>query len=237
MINFDIAVYVIVGLSALFGFVRGFTKEVLGVCSWVAALAVAYLGFPMANQVALLYIKNPNIAEYATYIGIFITFLILFSIVSNLLSSLIRQTVLSGIDRTLGFGFGLARSLLILAVVDLALGFFFPKDPAFLEQSKTIPHVRNLSRQLYVILPDDVKKILSSKSKISLDLNEDKQKKTPEQIKLEQEKNAEDLAQLRPQVAQETTTIPQQAVDKILDETKQVIQGAETAKELLNVIG
>lgn len=232
MITFDTIVFAIIGLSGLIGFIRGFTKEILGLSSWGASLAAAYFGYPFANSIATQYIANPNIAMIATYLGIFICFLILFSIVSNVLSSYIRQTMLSGIDRTLGFGIGLIRSFILFAVFDLFASFFFPQEPAFLQNSKTITHIHSLSQSLYGILPKNWQTYLKDNQKSAKDLTEPKVHKTPEQQVKDQEQNAEDLAQLKPQspVDQQAAAVGN-AVSQMIEDGKSVIE--QTAKDAI----
>lgn len=225
---FDIAVIVVVAFSALIGFTRGLTREVLGLLSWVAALAASYFGFPFAKKIALDYIHNPNIAEYVSYFSVFIIFLILFSIVSNILSSLIRQTMLSGIDRMLGFGFGIIRSFLLLSFIDIGMGMFFSKaqEPAFIENSKSIKHVHMLGENLMDSLPDWVVKMIKEKQKNPDSLKETQKEpqKSPEELKKEQELNAEILSNLSPHGEDDRLNdkkeIASDVVESVIDDVK-----------------
>ncbi|MBP9753213.1 MAG: CvpA family protein [Proteobacteria bacterium] len=203
MVYFDVFVFCILIFSALIGLVRGLTREVLGLCSWAAALTASYYSFNFANSIVLQYIQNPQIAQYVTYFAVFVAFLILFSIVSSILSSFIRQTVLSGIDRTLGFGFGLARAFVLLAVMDLSMGMFFPKDtiPPFLQNSKTITHLHLLGEKVLSILPKNIQVIVLEKQKSPMPLKKD-QPLSKQDAERDQEDKANSLANLKPQVAE-----------------------------------
>lgn len=227
MLTFDTIVFAIIGISGLIGFIRGFTQEILGIFAWALAIGAAYLGYPYANHIASQYISNPNIANAATFLGIFICFLILFSIVSSALSSYVKQTMLSGIDRTLGFGIGLLRAFFLFAVLDIALGFFFPQEPAFLQNSKTLPHIHSLSKNLYSVLPEEWKKYINTNQKSAKDLVEPKQNLTPEQRAKQQEQNAQGLAELKPQSSTEQQAVAVgDAVSKMIEDGQEAVKEA-----------
>ncbi|CAO5680551.1 MAG: hypothetical protein HEEMFOPI_00522 [Holosporales bacterium] len=236
MAYFDIFVFCILIFSALIGLVRGFTREVLGLISWGAALAASYYSFSFANTIVLQYIQNPQIAQYVTYFAVFIAFLILFSIVSSILSSLIRQTVLSGIDRTLGFGFGLIRAFVLLAAVDFTIGMFFAKDstPPFLQNSKTISHLHFLSEKVFALLPLNIKNIINEKQKAPNSIRNTENQVT----KTSQEDNAKELASLKPQSAEpekEDTTSSEKnddAINRVLDGVDKVSKTIDAVKAI-----
>lgn len=236
MFTFDTIVFAIIGISGLIGFIRGFTQEILGILAWGLAVAAAYFGYPYASHIASQYISNPNIASAATYLGIFVCFLILFSIVSSALSSYVKQTILSGIDRTLGFGIGLLRAFFLLAVFDLLLGMFFPQEPAFLQDSKSLPHIHSLSKNLYSMLPENWKTYIKSNQKSAKDLTDSKPALTPEQRAKEQEQNAQGLAQLRPQSsAEQQTAAVGDAVSKMIEDGQDIVKDAvkEAVKDVV----
>ena len=74
--NMDIAILVIVGISALIALGRGLVKEVLSIVGWVlAGAAVIYL-LPVLNPFTLKYIESGWMAGIATAAFILIVFMI-----------------------------------------------------------------------------------------------------------------------------------------------------------------
>ena len=74
--NMDIAILVIVGISALIALGRGLVKEVLSIVGWVlAGAAVIYL-LPILNPFTLKYIESGWMAGIATAAFILIVFMI-----------------------------------------------------------------------------------------------------------------------------------------------------------------
>lgn len=225
---FDVIVFVILGLSALMGFARGVTREIFGILSWSGAGVMTYFGYPHAKGLAALYIKNPQIAEYATYATMFIALLVIFSIFSHLLSTLIKNSVFGGIDRSLGFGFGLIRAVLLLAVLDLGMGVFFTRNapPEFMKNTRTLSHLHYLGDCLISIIPEKWQKVIKENQKNDADLKE-KIIQTVEEIKKTQEKNADDLANIMPQIESTTEQDAQETVVSTPEMDKLIEDGAK----------
>lgn len=227
---FDIVVFTILGLSALLGFVRGLTREIFGIFSWSGAGAATYFGYPYAKGFAGTYIKNPQIAEYATYAAMFIALLVIFSILSHILSTLIKTSVFGGVDRSLGFGFGLVRAIFLLAILDLGMGLFLTRSapPEFMQNTKTLSHLHYLGDQLISVIPEKWKKIIKDNQKNDHNLQE-QIINTIEDFKKNQEKNADDLANIMPQSEdtedQETeeNSINTGQMDKLLEDGAKIV--------------
>jgi len=116
----DIVILVILSLSTLIGVFRGFIREVLSLASWIVALYVAWL-FAAQGAVHLEpYIGQPALRIAAAFAGIFVIMLIAASILSYLLYRLLYISGISGMDRSLGAVFGIARGVVLVAAVILA---------------------------------------------------------------------------------------------------------------------
>ena len=236
---FDIIVFSILGLSALMGFARGVTREIFGILSWSGAGVATYLGYPHAKGLAAIYIKNPQIAEYATYATMFIVLLVIFSIFSHLLSTLIKNSAFGGVDRSLGFGFGLIRAVFLLAILDLGIGVFVTRKapPEFMKNTKTLSHLHYLGDRLVSVIPEKWQKVIQANQKNDTDLKE-QIIQTVEEIKKNQEKNADDLANIMPQVEDATEENTQEAVvstpemDKLIEDGSKI--EAPTTTEYLD---
>lgn len=97
--NMDIAILVIVGISALIALGRGLVKEVLSIVGWVlAGAAVIYL-LPVLNPFTLKYIESGWMAGIATAAFILIVFMIVWIYATAGVVGKIRTSKLSGLDR------------------------------------------------------------------------------------------------------------------------------------------
>lgn len=119
----DGIVAVVIVLSALLAYSRGFVREALAIAGWIVAGIVAFL---FAPQVEPLVKEIPVVGDFIadscelSMIGAFtIVFagaLILASLITPLFSSLVQRSALGGLDQGLGFLFGVARGVLLVAI-------------------------------------------------------------------------------------------------------------------------
>ncbi|MFY0622594.1 MAG: CvpA family protein [Pelagimonas sp.] len=119
----DGVVAVIVVLSALLAYSRGLVRETMAIAGWIIA---GILAFMFADQVQPLVKEIPVIGEFlgdncelaiiAAFAAVFTVALVVTSFFTPLLSSLVHRSVLGGLDQALGFLFGVARGILLVAV-------------------------------------------------------------------------------------------------------------------------
>ena len=69
---FDVAVLLIVGISALLALVRGATREALTMAAWIGALVVAYYGFGYVRELAQKTIEVRWIADIVALVVVFV---------------------------------------------------------------------------------------------------------------------------------------------------------------------
>ena len=134
----DGIIVIVLLLSALFAFTRGFVKEILAIGGWIGAFFSAlYLYDPVKPYVAM-YLPKGVIADATTFIGLFIASLVVFSILSHQIASRVRDSSIGPLDRSLGFLFGLARGAIIVIVAYLLLAQLVPADkqPDVVSQAK-----------------------------------------------------------------------------------------------------
>jgi membrane protein required for colicin V production len=130
----DIIVIAVVALSALIAFLRGFVREVLTIGSWLGAALVTLYGFPLLQPKFEQWISSKLAADIACGIALFISSLIVFSIISHMLARFVRGSALTAVDRSLGLLFGLVRGAIL---VSLAYMLIFALDPNILRGART----------------------------------------------------------------------------------------------------
>jgi len=138
----DGVVAIVIILSALLAYSRGFVREALAIVGWIVATVMAFI---FADQVKPLVRQIPVIGDFigdscelsviAAFAAVFAVVLVIVSIFTPLFSSLIQRSVLGGIDQGLGFLFGALRGILLVAVA------FFVYSTVL--QSQDIPMVEN----------------------------------------------------------------------------------------------
>ena len=119
----DAVVAAVIILSAILAWSRGFVRESLSILGWIAAAILAFLFAaavrPMIAQVPLLDRFLGDSCELATIAGFAVVFalaLVVFSILTPLFSSVVQRSALGGVDQGMGFLFGVARGVLLVAI-------------------------------------------------------------------------------------------------------------------------
>ncbi len=173
----DIVVGVIVLASALISFMRGFIREVLTIAGVVGGvLAAVFVGPSLAPTVREWFgagegaepqklfdiIPMEIVADVTTYGVIFISVVIVLSVLSHFISGAAKAMGLGPVDRTLGVFFGIARALVLLGIVYLPFHVWMGEKPKeeFFKDSKTHYYIEKISAVMASYLPesDDVEK-------------------------------------------------------------------------------
>lgn len=160
MNTLDLIVVGVIAASALLAFFRGFVREVLAIAAWVGAIAVAYYFNIPSRGFFRSVISASWVADIVGPIVLFVTALVVFSLVTGFLTSHIRSSQLSAVDRALGLCFGAARGVLLVCLANIALTYFVPKDnrPAWIAEAKTIGLLDQGADQLAALVPPDLAK-------------------------------------------------------------------------------
>lgn len=153
----DLGLVAVMLVSALLSMVRGFTREVLAIASWVAAALAALYFHPAVVPYLTPYIDKPQIAQAAAAALVFFVALIIVSIITVKISDLILDSRVGALDRSLGFVFGAARGFLLCVVAFVFFSWLIQgrEEPTWMRGSKTKPYLEATGQQLLALLPDD----------------------------------------------------------------------------------
>ena len=151
----DFAIIGVFIISCLMGIARGFTREILGLLTWGTSATSTYLFIPVFSPLARGYIANPMIADSLTGLCLFITSLVVFSIITNLIAAYVRSSTLGGVDRSLGLGFGTLRAVLLFCVCEIIFSAFTarPAQPPSLQNARFVPLIRQGGDVLLTMIP------------------------------------------------------------------------------------
>ena len=122
----DGVVAAIIVISALLAYSRGLVREAMAIAGWIVAAILAFMFAPQAQP---LMKEIPVVGDFlrdscelsiiASFAAVFTLALVITSFFTPLFSSLIQRSALGGLDQALGFFFGVARGVLLVAI-----GFF-----------------------------------------------------------------------------------------------------------------
>lgn len=154
----------VIVLSAILAYSRGLVREAMAIAGWVGAAVLAFIFAPSAQPlIKEIPVLNTFIADncelsiVAAFAGVFAIGLILASLFTPLFASVVQRSALGGVDQALGFLFGVARGVLLIAVA------FFVYDKAALtssmamvDESRSAKVYANFQDKITASVPDDV---------------------------------------------------------------------------------
>ena len=168
--NLDYIVIVVVLLSAFLALMRGFVRELFSLIAWVGAYFVGIHFYKPVLPWVQHYIKSEQVAEWAAMAVVFTIVLIVLLLIGIFVCGFIKGRVLTTIDRSLGFLYGLARGALVISLVYLGAALIFWPDidkeaqgqeskeqaPTLLLEAKTRPLMAFGAKMLEPLLPEQL---------------------------------------------------------------------------------
>jgi len=143
-------------VSAMLAMVRGFSREVLSIASWAAAAAAAFFFYPVLLPYVAPHIDNDKIAMVAAAGIIFVIALIIVTVLTMKIADWIIDSRIGALDRTLGFLYGAARGILVVAVALLFFNWLVGANPpAWVAEAKSRPLLESIGAKIEEMLPDD----------------------------------------------------------------------------------
>jgi membrane protein required for colicin V production len=167
----DLILIGIMLISGLLALMRGFTREVLSLLAWgIAGLAAlgAVLS-PELNELAGQYLQPDIVAKIALGGGVFLIVLIIMSLISVRIADWVLDSAAGAFDRTMGFAYGLARGLLLVAIAYLFYVWLVPeqKQEEWIRNARLLPAVKEVSNVVISFLPADVADVLRNKTYVT----------------------------------------------------------------------
>lgn len=167
----DFVFLVSVIASAVFAYSGGLVSEALGIAAWIGTAVLTKWIYPFIEPwFANLFGENNMISAISAYISIFVFVIMVLSFLNKGLSKKLHTTNFGGIDKSLGFFFGLVRGILIMAILYVAVLWFIPnvsERPKWIIDARSKPILKVTSMFISMLLPDgsnfsEIKKIIKS---------------------------------------------------------------------------
>ncbi len=136
----DYILLAVVFLSAVYGAVRGFLREVVALLTWVAAL---WAGWHYAGLLTpyLGAIESQAARTWTARTLLVIAVLVVGTFVGVLAGRVVRLSLFSGLDRLLGFLFGALRGLVVLGLAAIVANTLQLDAERWWRKSLLIPYV------------------------------------------------------------------------------------------------
>ncbi len=162
----DVVILIILLTSVASSFSKGFSREIVGLVSTVAAFVLALWLYGTAGSFLLPYVSSRGVANFCGFVIVFVGVSLLGGFVGWLLNRMLHAVGLSFVDRLLGAAFGLVRGLLVAVALVMAIMAFTPATPGAsrsasapraVVDSRLAPYVVDAAKVLSNLAPHELK--------------------------------------------------------------------------------
>ena len=159
MIAVDYIILAILILSAVMGLIRGLLREAVAVITWFLAIVLAwYFGSSIEPYLGGVLIGSP-LRIWAARTIVFVLVLLLGSAVGVVLGHFVRVSMFAGMDKFLGFVFGILRGVVIVGALTIAIqALSMDQDPKW-KNSKLMPYAIGVADALRGIVGDKLERL------------------------------------------------------------------------------
>ncbi len=152
----DVAIVVIVLITALIGFMRGFVWMAIFLATWAAAILLAYSYKEQLAPLLPFKLDNETLQLGLSFLIIFIGTLITGAIINYLFSKAVSAIGLGTFDRILGMGLGVVLGALGVTLITMLLSFTELPRQDMWTKSKLIPQFKEAAEWIKTLVPESM---------------------------------------------------------------------------------
>ena len=202
--------------SILFALYRGLVTELLGISSWILACFGAIYSYTPMQSIMGKAIENEKLAGLCGSVLVALGILVIMTLINAHINQKLRQSSLSGLDRTLGMIFGILRAVLLMALLYMGAVVAL-SEPALRDMEKenvSMAYIRQTAEFLKKFVPQNVQNDLGigeedeqkETKKIGTDLKRDH--------KLPEKSHQKALKNLVEEIKEKPSTSPNKTADQ-----------------------
>ena len=136
----DLIVAAVLIISIVFAFYRGLLREMLGITSWILAGLSAIYSYDPFLKFFTGRVEKIQIWTIVSTVLTALLVLIIMTLINSYITSKLRKSSLSGLDRILGAAFGVLRAALLVV-----LAWMFMRQMMFTEEKITAMKKENVA--------------------------------------------------------------------------------------------
>jgi membrane protein required for colicin V production len=152
MILTDYLVILAILLSAVVGALRGFLRESIALGAWIIALFLAWHFADVIEPHLGGLLSDPTVRPWAARAILIVLVLLLGAATGAILAHFVRLSIFSGMDRLLGFAFGLLRGFVLLGVFVILGQLLRLQGESWWRHSLMIPYGESMANGLRTIV-------------------------------------------------------------------------------------
>lgn len=153
----DIAIVLLLVLSAVFGYRSGLIQSVTSLVGLIAGIAIASWNFPRLADRLVPYLHSVPLSEAVAFCLIALLVMVLAGLIGMVLKKLIHGIGLGWLDKICGLIFGVLRGGLLVVLCIVTLAAFFP-DTRWLGDSQLGKYFLSSAQVTSYMSPDELKR-------------------------------------------------------------------------------
>jgi membrane protein required for colicin V production len=151
----DYLVILAVIASAVIGAVRGFLREAVALGAWVIALFLAWHFTDLIAPHLGGLLSGSEVRPWAARVIVVVLVLLLGAGIGATLGHFVRLSIFSGMDRLLGFGFGLLRGFVLLGVFVILGQLLRLQEEQWWRHSRLMPYGESIANGLRMLVGEE----------------------------------------------------------------------------------
>ena len=156
----DFVAIIILVISGGLATLRGMTREIMGLAGWPISIVAARLTSPYLEPILTEFIRVEGISQALSWGVPFIVVVVLWFAFSSLVSPGLSKAGLGGLDRWLGFLFGVIRGFVIVLVIYVGAVVAAEGEdrlPSIVIDAQMTPLLRESAHLTSGLLPEDMR--------------------------------------------------------------------------------
>jgi membrane protein required for colicin V production len=159
MIAVDYIILVILVLSAVMGLVRGLLREAIAVVTWFLAIVLAWSFASSLEPMLGGVLEGSPLRIWAARVIIFVGVLLVGGAISVVVGHYVRVSLFAGMDKFLGFVFGIIRGVVIVGAFTIAVQALRMDEDASWKRSKLMPYAIGVADALRAVVGEKLERL------------------------------------------------------------------------------
>jgi membrane protein required for colicin V production len=156
MIWTDYLIIALVLCSCLYGLMRGLLRELISLITWVTAVLLAWRLADLLEPHLGGALTDPAVRPWAARTLIFAAVLLIGTAVGGMVNHFVRLSIFSGLDRLLGFVFGLLRGLVVIGLLAILCHAVRLQDESWYRSSELVPYGESAGNVLRTLVGEGI---------------------------------------------------------------------------------
>jgi membrane protein required for colicin V production len=159
MIAVDYIILAILVLSAIMGLVRGLLREAIAVITWFLAFVLAWTFASSLEPMLGGVLVGSPMRIWVARVIIFVFVLLLGGAIATIVGHYVRVSMFAGMDKFLGFVFGIVRGIVIVGALTIAIqAMRMDEDPRW-KRSRLLPFATGVAEALRSVVGEKLERL------------------------------------------------------------------------------